>query len=233
MSKSFGAYYSVYKNKKATEFVLENFRTHFPEECIVLFSDGGDDFSDIASRYNCHYFWTENLYGNDENKYPILPYNSLRMKLWWERQKRVCDISQSDYVMILEDDVFVKSSFEINDNFFLRGARIGNFFSAKMINDIHSLGEIEGSNKYGMCGGSFYNVSVFQKIYDDVISDIIDNHDDMLNDPEYFLLGAVDANITYHFNKRGYRYEDSPWLVEVREGDLGDYPIVHQWKENY
>ena len=49
----------------------------------------------------------------------------------------------------------------------------------------------------------------------------------------YFELGAVDANITYHFGKRGYAYEASPWMVEMREGNTGGYPIVHQYKELY
>ena len=46
-------------------------------------------------------------------------------------------------------------------------------------------------------------------------------------------LGSVDLNITYHFNKRGYRYEAAPWLVEVREVNLLNFPVFHQWKENY
>jgi hypothetical protein len=41
----FGAVFPCYSNKKATEFVLENFRKHFPENPIVLISDGGADFS--------------------------------------------------------------------------------------------------------------------------------------------------------------------------------------------
>jgi len=55
----------------------------------------------------------------------------------------------------------------------------------------------------------------------------------MKEDPtSYNMLGAVDANITYHFAKRGYKYEVAPWLGEVREGNL-DLPVIHQWKEHY
>jgi len=46
-------------------------------------------------------------------------------------------------------------------------------------------------------------------------------------------LGSVDLNITYHFNKRGYRYEAAPWLVEVREGNFLNFPVIHQFKVNY
>jgi len=56
----------------------------------------------------------------------------------------------------------------------------------------------------------------------------------MNNDPDlqYRLLGAVDANITYHYNKRGYKYEVAPWLGQITEGSL-DLPVIHQWKEYY
>ena len=48
------------------------------------------------------------------------------------------------------------------------------------------------------------------------------------------MLGAVDANITYHYNKRGYKYEAAPWLAEALRGeDIEKYPVIHQWKEHY
>ena len=51
----FGAIYQVYKNNKATRFALENFRRCFPHNPIVLISDGGNDFSDIAKEFDCGY----------------------------------------------------------------------------------------------------------------------------------------------------------------------------------
>ena len=50
MSPQFGVFYQVYDNKKAARFVLENFREHFPENPVVLISDGGEDFSDLAAK---------------------------------------------------------------------------------------------------------------------------------------------------------------------------------------
>ena len=51
MNPQFGVFYQVYDNKKAARFVLENFREHFPENPVILISDGGEDFSDVASEY--------------------------------------------------------------------------------------------------------------------------------------------------------------------------------------
>ena len=49
----FGVFYQVYKNHKAVRFVLENFRKHFPDNPVVLISDGGDDFTYMADEFEC------------------------------------------------------------------------------------------------------------------------------------------------------------------------------------
>lgn len=229
----FGVFYQVYNNKKSARFVLENFRTHFPDNPVVLISDGGLDFSDVAKEYNCSFHMCENIYGNEINNYDRHCYNAYRTLEWWKRQRMVCEETNQDYVMILEDDVYVREFFKIESPFYLRGVRTSNRLTPKLIEEINDLGYEAGS--YGMCGGSIYNAKVFLNIYDDVEKDIEENMDRLLeNDPnlQYRLLGAVDANITYHYNKRGYKYEVAPWLGQVGDGDL-DHPVIHQWKEHY
>ena len=135
--------------------------------------------------------------------------------------------------MMMEDDVFVSRPFNINPPFSLRGVRIGNQFTGKMITDIYNCTK-QIATHYGMCGGSIYNAKTFLSVYNDVVEDIESNMDRMMEeDPSsYNMLGAVDANLTYHFSKRGYKYEVALWLGEVREGNP-DLPVIHQWKEHY
>ena len=229
----FGVFYQVYNNKRAVRSVLDNFREHFPDNPITLISDGGEDFSIIAQQYDCSFHMRENIFGDDVNKYPKFPYNAYRTIEWWSRQKLACEETGQDYVMIMEDDVLVQKHFTIDSPFYLRGVRIGNNFTGRMIQDIKESSGDDAS-LYGMCGGSIYNAKTFLSIYDDVIQDIKDNMDRLMEeDPgSYNMLGAVDANLTYHFAKRGYIYEVAQWLGEVREGNL-DHPVIHQWKENY
>ena len=135
--------------------------------------------------------------------------------------------------MILEDDVYVQAPFQIDPPFQLRGVRIGNQFTGKMISDIYNHTN-QIATHYGMCGGSIYNAKTFLAIYNDVIQDIQSNMDRMMDEDSssYNMLGAVDANLTYHYAKRGYKYEVALWLGEVREGRF-DLPVIHQWKEHY
>ena len=229
----FGVFYQVYKNAKAVRFVLDNFRKNFPYNPITLISDGGEDFTNIAEEFKCKFYMRENIFGDAVNNYPKFPYNAYRTIEWWKRQKLACEFTGQDYIMILEDDVLVRKPFTIDSTFQLRGVRIGNRFTGRMSQDVKDLTGDDAS-LYGMCGGSMYNAKTFLSIYDDVIQDIETNMDNMMKeDPiSYNMLGAVDANITYHFAKRGYKYEVAPWLGEVREGNL-DLPVIHQWKEHY
>tara|TARA_A100001388_G_scaffold149286_1_gene110912 strand:+ start:2429 stop:3127 length:699 start_codon:yes stop_codon:yes gene_type:complete len=229
----FGVFYQVYKNHRAVRFVLENFRKHFPDNPVILISDGGDDFTYMADEFNCKFFMRENIFGDDVNKYPKFPYNAYRTIEWWKRQKLVCEETGLDYTMIMEDDVYVRRPFNINPPFSLRGVRIGNQFTGKMITDIYNCTN-QIATHYGMCGGSIYNAKTFLSVYNDVVEDIETNMDRMMEeDPSsYNMLGAVDANLTYHFSKRGYKYEVALWLGEVREGNP-DLPVIHQWKEHY
>jgi hypothetical protein len=234
MSKEahFGCYYAVFKNEKATRFVLESFRNHFPENPILLISDGGDDFSHLAKEFNCGYKQLHNIFEPQEEMYC-----SVRMLEYWRRLKLSVDFCNKDYLMILEDDVYIRNYFEIDKHFDLCGSRLGAKFSTTVKEDIKSTTHKDVDN-YGMCGGSIFNTDVFNKIYDDVILDIIDNHDEKIKNEvdDWCSLGSTDSSITYHFYKRGYEYQANPWMIEVRENRKWkntDHPIVHEYKEKY
>ena len=41
----FGCFHTVYENKKATEFILQEFRKFHPDAPYTLCGDGGSDYS--------------------------------------------------------------------------------------------------------------------------------------------------------------------------------------------
>ncbi len=227
----FGCYYAAFKNEKATRFVLENFRKHFPENPVLLISDGGSDFSHLAKEFNCGYEHLHNIFEPQEDMYC-----SARMLEYWKRLKLSVDHSEKEYLMILEDDVYIRDYFEINRHFSLCGSRKGAKFSSTVKKDIKDATGIN-VNIYGMCGGSFFDTEIFNKIYDDVVLDISNNHDEKIKNEtdSWCSLGSTDSSITYHFCKRGYFYESNPWMIEVREGKWknSEHPIVHEYKEKY
>ena len=55
MTVKFGCFHTVFENKKATEFILQEFRKFHPDAPYTLCCDGGVDYSDLAEEYNCNY----------------------------------------------------------------------------------------------------------------------------------------------------------------------------------
>lgn len=50
--KTVGFFYSVFKEKRATEYSIEQLRIHYPDSSIYLVSDGGLDFSYLENQYD-------------------------------------------------------------------------------------------------------------------------------------------------------------------------------------
>ena len=138
MEPQFGVFYQVFRKNKAVYFALENFRKHFPQNPIVLISDAGDDFSDYAEEFNCTFDFRENNIFGPSLGYHNYPgaFNSIRMLEWWDRQKMVCEVTNMDYVMIMEDDVYVREPFDIQAPFALRGVQSGDPLQFRLLEDI-------------------------------------------------------------------------------------------------
>lgn len=228
--KTLGAIFQCYTNRRATEHALKNFRLHLPDSPLLLISDGGTDFSSLASEHKCGYSHRENIYGNASVGYA---YDAVRMIEWWNRQKSAVDFCDTDYILIMEDDVLVTSNFSIDIDFPLNGPIRGQPLSAEMVKEMVRCSGVPATN-YGMCGGSIYNARIFKSIYDDVVNDIRENHDKLYKTADYRLLGYADANMVYHFGKRGHRFQPSPWLAEIQRGEsrVGK-AILHQYKDKY
>jgi hypothetical protein len=114
MSQPFGAYLQVYKNQFATYKCLESFRRFYPNSTIVLLSDNGYDYSEMAKFFNCIYIHEyENIlltHKNVDDGSHIINSNKII-----ERIKSAYQLIKEDYVMWLEDDVSINN--KISDTF--------------------------------------------------------------------------------------------------------------------
>ena len=227
-TKTLGAYYQVYNNKKATSFVLESFRRHFPDSPVLLISDGGEDFSDLAQKYNTSFVKLHNIFGKSDDTY----YDSERMIEAWKRHKMSVENANTDYVMILEDDVLVQNTVEFGD-FSFKGS------TNEPLPNI-AIGLIKENDgwvdhgRYGASGGSVYSSTEFLEVFPNVIEFTEKHHNDLLHHPEFHGIGAIDLNLVFHFNRMGKSYENAEWLAQLRlQSNWRSYPIVHQYKEHY
>ena len=123
MANNIGAFFQTYKNLKATEFVLDEFRKYNPDSPVTVFSDAGNNFSSLCVKYNCNYqhrFLNLGRQGSQNSKlessYPVnvmLAFNREEMLVWLQRFYEACLYSVengADYIVMLEDDVYVKGA---------------------------------------------------------------------------------------------------------------------------
>jgi hypothetical protein len=107
---SVGFYFNCYKNKFATENILLALRKHYPTEKVFLMCDNGDDFTEIANKYNCKYYYSDvNILGgriiNNKKCHCFSDINCARHYL--NVIQMAMDYCNSDYLILMEDDVLI------------------------------------------------------------------------------------------------------------------------------
>ena len=81
MTAKFGCFHTVYENKKATEFILTEFRKFYPDAPYTLCGDGGADYSDVAEKFNCNYIHSYMHIGRRNTGHESGIYGFTRMNL--------------------------------------------------------------------------------------------------------------------------------------------------------
>lgn len=101
-----GAHYNCFKRRKAVEATLKAFRKHYPEAPVCLFSDNGEDFTDLAETFNCEYEWDSYQTGNGRSTYfETVP----QAREWLKRLYETCRMFREvDWIVLLEDDVLTQ-----------------------------------------------------------------------------------------------------------------------------
>uniref|UniRef100_A0A6C0DNT0 Glycosyltransferase 2-like domain-containing protein n=1 Tax=viral metagenome TaxID=1070528 RepID=A0A6C0DNT0_9ZZZZ len=120
--QTIGAYYQCHKNPYATFHCLFSFRSHYPDSTIVLISDNGYDYSEMAKCFNCIY-----IHDNSNAKFisthqDIISGSHIEnMNRLIERVKTAFILIKEDYVIWLEDDVFVRNKIQEQFHYDLNG----------------------------------------------------------------------------------------------------------------
>lgn len=159
-SKSIGAYYQCHKNPYATFRCLLSFRTYYPESTIVLVSDNGYDYTEMAILFNCIYIHdnvnAHFICNGTDVKTGRHIQNMIRLI---ERVKKSFLLIKEDYVIWLEDDVVIRNRITDNLTYDLNGF-CPNIFSNSTIS---KLKEIYPFLEEKNCRFSGHGGSIFQK----------------------------------------------------------------------
>ena len=115
-SSAVGAFFQVFRNARASEFALRNFRAHYPRSTVVMVCDGGGAEADaamsaLAARHGALYSLAEHTPSGRRQSFVELPGSALQ---WLSRLLNAsCAVlahGGEPFLMLLEDDVWVRNA---------------------------------------------------------------------------------------------------------------------------
>jgi len=241
-----GLYYQSGYRIEACYHALEQFRKFYPEAPVAFYEDNSTILEPVAKKFNCEYKRTKVNGRNDPNSgRPAFDVETI--KGWLDRVYESCltTLSNVDWVVNFEDDVWVKREIKEEPPFDLSGIG-GRGWNEKLYEYLDT--KVRGA--YG-CGGSFFNRLKFIEAYNNV-KDLDWNFiDNMAVDPKpsewtdsaltflflysKFTVGSW-RELSQYVNPNVESLADrKAWLGTMQELESfqRDSAIVHCWKPYY
>jgi len=220
----FSVHHMTWKNRKQNEVIIGEFRKYFPTIKYRLVSDAGDDYSDFIDKFNIEFkYYDVNIFKGGTLNTPE------ERKLWLQRIYETCQLFETEWIVLFEDDVLTK-----NNNFNIPttdcAGAISWHWNVELSIELQKINN-NTENGYGMCGGSVFNRKIFMDIYnryDEFPFDELFNMDNRLK--------YSDAFITCLFQYFGYTY--SVWECHGEKAlpnynKNNNYCFIHGYKEYY
>jgi hypothetical protein len=174
------AIYQCFKKNDQVEFVLENFFKNGGDK-VYLLSDAGNDFSYLKEIYKDKLIYK---YNNEKTWCDTCGWSSKSQALYWMIwYTEACRQLSSDYIILLEDDVYVRGNLnEIEILYDIMGPSLHchNQIDPILENYLNTIDNKNISLKYyGGCGGTIMNRKIIAKgefpyllnnYYDDLLS---------------------------------------------------------------
>lgn len=223
--KSFSVYHQCFNNKKATEFAISQFRKHNPDILYYLISDGGEDFSEIANKYNCHFVLApENIGTNYLEKE--------QAKIYLNRLRDSFLFSGTDYLLTMEDDVLCRKTLQLTQDFnlamsYVPGNKLRPHIFERSIKKYNITPNIDW---YGATGGTILNKNIF---FDSEKVSLVEQFMDEDFEPT---LGSIDQFIVMLYLICGLDCSINTSLGETHRTpnwQNSDLALIHCFKEMY
>jgi len=226
MKNNFSVHYQTWKNKDAVNHVLTEFRKYFPQNPIRLVSDNGADYNDFVDKFELVYDF------ESSNVFPGGKFGDIsHCYEWLDRVNTTCQMFDTDWVVIFEDDVITKSD-KIEYPFSDSGGFINNPWKPELTRVLKGRNDMNLSWGYGMCGGSIFKREVFLEAYKKIDEFPLEQ----LSKLDSRIVGWSDTLINCFLQYFGYTYQVWDGMDDMsypnyvpKEGAV----FVHGYKEFY
>ena len=239
---NFVAHHQCFKNRKATENVVKSFRETNPSDPYVLWSDKGDDYTDLAEKYNIKFVLSEYNVGAHVYKGKEQIFN------FFDRIRKTCEMfPDKPYVIWVEDDVLFKGKIKIPEGSdFCGWANIGNSlvhrFGKEKFNELCKKYNVTPNfDYYTAAGGTVLSSDVFTNKFSTVekyieedyteiqelISERYPDYEKRLDyDVEFMMIHLVCGKQYSVWNQITECHKNPNWMSD-------QYTVIHGYKEYY
>lgn len=234
-TKDLGFYMWAYSNLENVDYIFSKLRTAYPESHIVISSDAGEDFSEIAEKYKA----TKYIHGLTRHGYPQKPerygWTADEAKLYMDRFYEACAAMDCEYIMMMDEDVLVKEAFKFQENDIIMTPGIYNNIGSAGMQWISSRGGRTDYPYYSFGGGSILRRTKFMQAYENHKEDFFNNYE------EIYQKSMAEHAIGWGWNDSmicSFMYADraefSTNLPVIESGNEDDpAPIIHKFKKFY
>lgn len=240
MNYKIGVFLTCFDETEAVEFALTKINEVYPNINIYLVSDGGKDFSYLKEKYtNLQTEFGENSMGEvlklththfqDKHQQDNIKKAVLTLI---ERLRRAIDFCGTEYILMADPDVYLRSELTIPSGVKLLGSRVNTGLPDELKK---ILSEIPGAliiNSWGATPGIF-EVSSFIK----GVKILLETN--QLLDKlcmSFYAMFAHDVILPVIFSLIGEEETFNPDIVECYRNpnwEQTDKPLVHQFKKYY
>lgn len=162
-----GVFYQAGVKLPACYYALERFRRVYPFAPVAFYEDNGDTLSPVAKKFKCVYRKVDKAGINSaQNGRPV--YNLETCISWLKRLHEACTtiLTEVDYVIHFEDDVWVTREIETNPPYDLTGLS-----GAYWNKDLYQYLNVAPAPISG-CGGAIFDRKKFIQAYENFINTV-------------------------------------------------------------
>jgi len=236
MSKSvLGFYLWGHTNVESADYVLGRMRESYPDSDLVISSDNGNDFTEVAEKHKA----VKYIHGNLSHGYPQSPerygWTAEQAVLWLTRIYDACKVITNDFVMLMEEDILIKERFKFPAKDIIMIPNIKNGISPEGMGWVKSRGGRIDYPYYSAGGGTIVKRQSFIEAFDNHLDDLIEKYEDIYvasMNRGYQGWGWNDSilAVLMYANNSSFSTE-LPIIESGVESDPA--PIIHNFKKYY